>query len=341
MRHISFLSAALLLLCVAACNKNESAVPGNGADRPLTFNSFVSTTKGELLTTDSITDFGVYAYYTQANAWSASAKPNFMYNQLVSGSKDGGFSYAPLKFWPSLKNARMSFFAYAPYGNAYNGISPRSANTDSGVPRIALSSPDGSCNFQDLVVAEPVYDATLQETGGNITFQFHHTLAKIAFQARLAGSDGSYDNTRIYLNAVQLAAEYPVSGVLDLGNGDWSEVEPGRKRTMGTSLGSGENGLLLQGSRQAVGDDYCILAIPDSQKEFTLSVSYTVVTPDEALDGGKLVNSYTVSQTMTFGTDKGRAYDILLSVGPSAITFGAPEVSAWTTVLDVPGEFTL
>ena len=342
MKPFFLLPAAVLLAIIpTACNKSEAAGAGSDSGKPLSFNTYVSETKATQLTSESITDFGVYAYYTQANAWSNSARPNFMYNQLVSGSRGSGFSYTPVKYWPALKNAKISFFAYAPYGTAENGISPRSTNTDSGVPDIVLASPDGSCNFPDLVVAEPVYNAGLQETGGSIMFQFHHTLSKISFQARLAGSDEGYDNTSIYLNSLLLSAEYPVSGVLDLGSGSWSNVEPGRRLVMSKYIGTGDNGLLLSSTRQAAGDDYCILTIPDNRKEYILSVSYTVITPDEALPGGKLSNSYTVNQSFSFETEKGKAYDILISVSPSAITFGEPEVSAWNVSPEEPGDFIL
>ncbi len=343
MKPFFLLPAAVLLAIIpTACNKSEVSGPGSDSGKPLTFGTYVSTSKASsLLTSESITDFGVYAFYTQANAWSTGDKPNFMYNQLVSGSRDEGFSYAPLKFWPALKNAKISFFAYAPYGTETNGIVPLSANTDSNTPKIKLASPDASCIFPDLVIAEPVYDATLQESGGKITFQFHHVLSRLNFLVRHAGTDASYDQTQIYLNSVMLSAEYPVSGVVDLGSGQWSEVTPGRRLVHSKSLGDRERGQIVHSSQEVVGGNYCILSIPTGEKEYILSVTYTVVTPDDALEGGKLINSYTINQTLSFEMEKGRSYDILLTVSPSAIEFGEPVVSDWTSVVGEPGEFTL
>lgn len=92
------------------------------------------------------TGFGVFAYYTDTEAWSAAKStttPNFMYNQLVTwnGSLSDDYvtkwEYDPIKFWPndfstggvddqdddqgnnpatgSKNGGKVSFFAYAPY----------------------------------------------------------------------------------------------------------------------------------------------------------------------------------------------------------------------------------
>ena len=64
---------------------------------------------------------GVYAYYHQGSgntpgAWSASATPNFMFNQQATNDASvDGFSYSPLKYWPNTPEDKLSFFGYYPY----------------------------------------------------------------------------------------------------------------------------------------------------------------------------------------------------------------------------------
>ena len=72
--------------------------------------------------------FGVFAFYTDNEKYSSSAKPNFMYNQKVWSDQDSVtfgtlWKYEPVKYWPNeYGNAAMSdaidyvtFFAYAPW----------------------------------------------------------------------------------------------------------------------------------------------------------------------------------------------------------------------------------
>lgn len=72
--------------------------------------------------------FGVFAFYTDNEKYSSSAKPNFMYNQKVWSDQDSVtfgtlWKYEPVKYWPNeYGNAAISdaidyvtFFAYAPW----------------------------------------------------------------------------------------------------------------------------------------------------------------------------------------------------------------------------------
>lgn len=68
--------------------------------------------------------FGVFAYYTSNDTYSANATPNFMYNQKVTFDEGKSeWVYEPVKYWPnefgdaatSDETDRVTFFAYAPY----------------------------------------------------------------------------------------------------------------------------------------------------------------------------------------------------------------------------------
>ena len=124
--------------------------------------------------------FGVFAYYTDNTNYSVSAKPNFMYNQQVTGTPSGGgypqtvsWSYAPIKYWPNEYGAsaastgtdRLSFFAYAPYttvdpndgtptgaeGVGTSGITALTHNDISGDPKVSYKVATNPAESVDLM----------------------------------------------------------------------------------------------------------------------------------------------------------------------------------------------
>ena len=116
---------------------------GSSATRAVVSQTYNKGTIGNSTnTTEGITDlknarFGVFAYYTGADAYDpaspTSLLPNFMYNQeLIYGSATTDeWVYSPVKFWPNGIDAdnqsdpsytalqkqagKLSFFAFAPY----------------------------------------------------------------------------------------------------------------------------------------------------------------------------------------------------------------------------------
>ena len=145
-----------------------------------------SKTKGAVIEDSSLDKFGVLAYYLPAIGGAAQtfptttgATPDFMYNQLVSRTKNesggwGDWTYSPVKYWPNNTNDRIKFFAYAPY-NA-NGIT-LSGNTSTGYPTIEYKASTDITNQPDLMVAQlgPL------SKGSAVDFDFKHVLAKVQF----------------------------------------------------------------------------------------------------------------------------------------------------------------
>lgn len=122
------------------------------------------------------TGFGVFAYYNNGELYNDMARPDFMYNQLLS--YDGAnWVYSPLRYWPNEfgSNAeseevdRLTFFAYAPWvkvtpstgillgyddstpeQSTATGIIGMSRNTASGSPLIKYASSLNAANCVDL-----------------------------------------------------------------------------------------------------------------------------------------------------------------------------------------------
>ena len=129
-KYLVFAVAALALM---ACNKQETPqAPEFNTPAAISFDSYLNrglTRSGYagLLDATSLQaqGFGVFAYYTDFNAYDDQSTPNFMYNQHVEYS-GGSWSYSPVKYWPNEYGStaisddvdKVTFFAYAPYVEA-------------------------------------------------------------------------------------------------------------------------------------------------------------------------------------------------------------------------------
>ena len=176
-QKIYFMLAAAAAF-LTACSSNDLSESPTAAqqldDSAVNFSAYVNRgvtragAPGTLTTSDGeapnvslqAVGFGVFSYYSDSESYSETSKPNFMYNQKVSGEN---WTYSPLKYWPNEfgKNAasegqdRLTFFAYAPYvevnpstgrilkdannpetTSATSGIVGMTSNTASGDPYI-------------------------------------------------------------------------------------------------------------------------------------------------------------------------------------------------------------
>lgn len=127
-----FIFAAIAAL-FASCSEEQLAtqnVQANADDNTVNFSVYTpratrAGTPGDIDNENIKTiGFGVFAYYTSNDTYSANATPNFMYNQKVTFDEGKSeWVYEPVKYWPneygdaatSDETDRVSFFAYAPY----------------------------------------------------------------------------------------------------------------------------------------------------------------------------------------------------------------------------------
>ena len=326
----SILLGAALAATFLSCKSNLADPSSPALPEAVTFGSYVPYTRTAAITSANITDFGVYASYNPSGGWTADLTPNFMFDQKVEGSAAAGFSYSPLKYWPKNEGETISFFAYAPYKSDSNGIAESSTPSDAGSPLIRYDLPDDETAQVDLLVAAPVPGRTSFD--GQVRFNFCHALSRIGISVKTPAAviaSGSY----VYLNAVDVEAAFPSSGVLDLGTGGWSLINIGAARTYSRDLGASESGLSVGTSEYPVltGDDY-IMCIPGGSIRTYLTVTYTVVTPDAALTAGKSVIVNTVELQTNVTAQAGKTFTIILNLSPDAVEFDAPVVSDWEDV---------
>ena len=323
-------SIFLLAACAAilfSCKSNLAGTTAPDLPEAVTFGTYVPYTRTAALTSANIANFGVYAYYNPSGGWNADLTPNFMFDQKVEGSAAAGFSYSPLKYWPKNEGETISFFAYAPYKSASNGISEQSQPSAAGSPLIRYSLPASEANQVDLLCASPCPSKTA--FGGEVYFTFSHALSRIGVRAQTPASVLS-GGSRVYLNSVSIEAGFPSSGVLDLGDCSWSNVQAGESTTYTRSLGDGESGLSVGSSASSVfsGDNY-VMCIPADDLTLRLAVTYTVVTTDASLAAGKSVIVNTVRLSTHLDALSGKTHTILLNISPDAVTFGLPDESDW------------
>ncbi len=223
------LAAAAIGLTFASCSSDESVAQdpsndSNVSEIPVGFNTYTDRSVTRAGTEGNIPDnaalqskgFGVFAYYTNNEAYDQIFTPNFMYNQSVTFSSE--WTYTPAKYWPneysdanSDENDKISFFAYAPYAassttgkptdDATTGIAGFSRNTATGDPLVKYIASGNIGKQVDLMWGVCGADNSWTSKGGtqgkvglpwlnvqhpgawtssgkqNLTFNFKHALA--------------------------------------------------------------------------------------------------------------------------------------------------------------------
>lgn len=182
----------LATMSMASCSNDEvfESMPQNNAIEFSTYLGRDAQTRAPQLVTGNFENFGVFASYTQSADWS-NHTPNFMYNQLVE--KTGTWSYSPKKYWPTKKDEKISFFAYAPHANdASTGIVVTSDNSHTGAPTIKYTVSEANLETQADFVADVLMNQIKEGDGSSldganreVTFELNHELTRVGFEAKL------------------------------------------------------------------------------------------------------------------------------------------------------------
>lgn len=206
--------AAVAALVLGACAKTETFITPNEADA-VSFGAYSGRNITKAGPTDDMNlkslathGFGVFATYSQTNAFSE-ANDNFMYNQQVTSGDEGAtWTYQPVKYWPNPTNGqsaddqKVSFFAYAPYckpgasetkgitGFEIGSIDPADPTAKHNIVKYTFSPTEANVDLMwgyrtrtgmgtatDPYVFTVNKDLTRQAT--KIPFIFRHLLAKL------------------------------------------------------------------------------------------------------------------------------------------------------------------
>ena len=218
--------AALAVVAMASCTKNELKVPSTGSDAVISFQPVVANaTKADYLTTANMatkcTDFGVFAWYPNGGTMETTTTAGTLYMDNVTVTYNGSFNdpndkgtgtWAPATnyYWP--KNGKLSFDAYAP-------VSAHAASTPGAGKGTFTSDIKKGLQIADYTVAELAsqYDLLYSTraknkntsnggNSGNVTYDgvdiaFNHALAAIEVKAQTAAD---YAADAIKLNKVSI-----------------------------------------------------------------------------------------------------------------------------------------
>ena len=174
---------------MASCSKDASN--SDFSQNAIEFGTYLgrdAQTKGAITDTDTLKKgFGITAFYTGKASWAEYGKnhaPNFMYNQQVTYTDGTNWSYSPVKYWPTMDNEKISFFAYAPYNAA--GITLPAANANTNVTTLTFEVQSAE-KMVDFVTAQVIDAEQANQAAGGadpILFNLKHELSRIAFEAK-------------------------------------------------------------------------------------------------------------------------------------------------------------
>ena len=361
----SLIFAAIAAVVLSACAKFET-FQSTDVDNAVRFGVYAGKmvpTRVTGLTTATLTTFGVYSSYTTAD-WTTSDKMNFMFDQSVSGSKAGGFTYSPVKYWPNETTDKLSFWAYAPYKDANNGITECTTNATAGYPKITYTMPAAAYQV-DLLWATPVMNkvnnsaytsGTANPSAGDATvankvsFTFKHALALLDVQARYlvdvvnSGEDtGSAlpAATVVKINEITLAGSFPASGDLNLNDGTWSNQASPSDASFNYDFDTPKN--VTNANASILADTEQIMVIPKASgtTTLTLTVDYDVITTDAAVSGGTVTVNNVLTSSGELTIVGGKKYAVVAVLGLTSLKLDLTEVSEWgaiqaTEEIDLP-----
>ena len=347
---------ALAALAFVGCAKDEVK---SSVDNAIEFGTYLgrdAQTKGSVFDTDGMKTqgFGVFAYYTNDAQYSATATPNFMYNEKVTYAGNT-WTYAPVKYWPNEATDYVSFFAYAPYADSYTV-------PESGDPIIDFAVSADVTEHIDLVAAVNSHiNCQKQAVNDVVKFTFKHALSRVGFKVEAVMDEvndqenGDEDNdnqnkdiaegTTISVQEVEIYSYFNNSGKLNLNGAEWTD-----RAFSYTSY------KLTRDNFEAVADKVTITPTPLNNEEsymmliptaasnkVKVRVKYTVTTEDDKLTGdASVVENNITSDEFDFQFDQGKAYTFVLHLGLTSVKLDA-EVADWEDmgdyVVNVPNNF--
>lgn len=360
MKKFLFLAAAAVTV-LASCAKTEDTHKNTGQGTPVGFGVYAGRvpTKVTAITTNNLSSFGVYASYTDNAEWSTSATMNFMFDQEVTGSHSAGFTYSPVKYWPNETTDRVSFWAYAPFKSADNGIAEETTNSTAGYPKIKYTLPTDDTKRVDLLWATPVMnkvnnkvynsgtadpaDAAGDATISNkVILSFKHALALLDVQARylvdVVNTGESTDaavaaTTTVTINSISLSGSFPASGVLNLNDGTWSDQTAAAATTFERTFSTPKNVTNSNASIIAENEQMMVIPLASGDNTITITVNYDVTTTDANLNGGKSVVNNELTSSGDITIEGGKKYKLILVLGLTSVKLDV-EVTDWPTDFD-------
>ena len=260
-----------------------------------------------------------------------------------------------MKYWPNISGHKVSFFAYAPYGD--DNIEVQEGNFSKigfTVNEDVLKQVDFIYNDQSE--ANKTTDLTKQDVTSKVNFLFKHALARIGFSVQVvvdetdANSTMKLDgNTHINVKKVELldkdsetAVAFYTNGTFDMVAGNWGTTPTG---TQGfTFEGANFDRTVTVGDTEVVqlhkfnqkqtllNEKSYLMIIPQDlsgeDSGFKIRITYDVITEGEDGDNSTVTNTITSKEALKVNFEQGKAYNFNLILGMTSVKFDA-SVAEW------------
>lgn len=328
--------AALAVVAMASCTKNELKVPSTGSDAVISFQPVVANaTKAGYITNSSIAPVGstsdfkfkVYAWYTHNAEMTASTTTAKKYMDAVVVSYkarhddgtpgatpgatqgQGGWSPENKYYWP--KNGYLSFDAYAPSTASTDGSFD--SDVEHGLQIENYTVKDLAHQY-DLLYSTRTLNKTTSTGGNNDTYdgvdiKFKHALSAIEVTAKtFADYSGAIKLKKITILNAYNKGNFS-QGMTDAVTESSAAWDPSNETeyvlfTNDSGVELDQTGLSSESTPNAISN---AILLPQgfshtTGKNVSIKVDYTI-----KCDAGDLAQSYTVDLSTTSGSEAGGA----------------------------------
>lgn len=360
----TFLTMAAAIAMVS-CSQDDLLENESYEDnQAIAFESYLGKSvqsRAAVVTTETlkVDGFAVNAYYTKEatfNADNASSYEKFMNNTKVTFNKEKGeWTYSPVKYWPNNASDKISFFAYAPYGD--DNITVKAddfSKIDFTVNDDVLEQVDFIYNDQKTDTNKTI-DLIKPDVKNRVQFLFKHALARIGFSVQVVVDETDENsslkldgNTHINVKKVELldkdgneTAPFYTTGTFDLAEGDWGTTPTGSQGF--TFEGANFDRTITVDGKEVVqlhkfnqkqtllNEKSYLMIIPQnlSTDGFNIRITYDVITEGEDGKDNSIVNNVITSKdALQVDFKDGKAYNFNLILGMTSVKFDA-EVADW------------
>lgn len=351
----SLICAALAVVAMASCTKNELKVSSAGSEAEISFQPVVANaTKATYLETANMktacASFGVFAWYAEPTLVAGSGSA-YMDNVKVTYSKEigddtqGNGAWAPASpyYWP--KNGTLSFDAYAPadaHADTPGAGTGKVTSTAANGLKIENYTVAALAKQYDLLYSTRTQNKKTSTGGTNDTYDgvdiaFHHALAAIEVTAT---TDKDYSGA-IKLKTITILNAYSkgtfkqnMTNATTEGTAAWSDHGTEESYV----LFSGDQALsttaLTSTTTPAISN---AILLPQSfahtPNKVSIRVDYSIKHGSSYLDQNQTfdLSATTVSSAPQTGWEMGKRYTYNFIFSLDKVYF-APKVDVWTDV---------
>lgn len=299
--NICALLAVFMVTVIIMCSCSSDMEESTARDEAKHYISFTpmeigtrSMTRGTQTTLSTLTSYGVScSTYASDESYTSAESGSYFYNKEIDAST-GETGY----LWPGA-DRKVSFFAYAPYGNSALTIS--SANTI-GRPTYTYTVPASISSQVDFITAE-----VLDHVGGLITdpvtLSFSHRCTDIKLSVYNRGEE-SITIHSISVYGVKYTGYYSTGWSLD----DAVSTSSSHAFTLTPASGT----VAAKATVDMTGTVNHIIMLPQ-----TVAGGTDFIAVDATIGGERKTLGYTLPEDLTL--EEGKSYTMTISFGPQYI----------------------